>query len=302
VSRIEPESLPETNLDNDSSSECTPSNPNWIPVEDWPAENRVSQPELRTIVLLPGATEGRDLQSLLEAEAGLVIVEDCRDTDFETAIRRHNPDMVVLDIGTDDGKKFQSILRNFAADRPVIFVGSDAHCAVRAFEMDAVDFLIRPLDQARVHQAIERVRRELRNVHYGRQARQMMGLLQQSRTQNQTDQLVFRINGRLVFLELNDIDWIGAAAKHVRLNAGTESYLVRESIGQLSKRLDPERFLRIHRSVIVNAQRIKELQPCNAGEYIVVLKNGKRLPCSRGFRSELERYISRCVRTVNATQ
>jgi two-component system LytT family response regulator len=103
-----------------------------------------------------------------------------------------------------------------------------------------------------------------------------------------------------MFVDLDDIDWIGASANYVRLSVGAESYLVRESIGRLADRLDRERFVRIHRSVIVNVRRIKELQSCNAGEYIAILKNGKKLPCSRGFRGELEHYISRCIRTANA--
>jgi two-component system LytT family response regulator len=162
-----------------------------------------------------------------------------------------------------------------------------------------VDFLVRPFDKMRFHQSMERARRAVRQARYCRLAEQMMGLLQNSPAQNQPDQLVFRINGRLIFVDLDDIDWIGASANYVQLNAGAESYLVRESIGRLSGRLDPERFVRIHRSVIVNVRRIKELQSCNAGEYIAVLKNGKKLPCSRGFRGELERYIAGCMRTAN---
>jgi two-component system LytT family response regulator len=130
-------------------------------------------------------------------------------------------------------------------------------------------------------------------------AQHMIHLLQQPRPQEQPEQMVFRVDGRLIFVDLDDIDWIGASANYVRLNAGSESYLVRESIGRLSSRLDRERFVRIHRSVIVNVRKIKELQSCNAGEYIAVLKNGKKLPCSRGFRGELERYISSCIQAAN---
>jgi two-component system LytT family response regulator len=257
--------------------------------------------EIRTVIAGPQAVDGKDLQRLLESEPGVLLLSECRDTDVQVAIRRNNPDLVVLDIRIEDLKKSQWLNENFDGDKPVVLcVASGAQCATRAFAVRAVDFVLRPLDQVRFHQAMERVRRELCKLQHSRLAQQMIGFMQKARPQDQPDQLVFRDNGRLIFVDLDDIDWIGASANYVRLNAGAESYLVRESIGRLSGRLDPERFVRIHRSVIVNVRRIKELQSCNAGEYIAILKNGKKLPCSRGFRGELERYISSCIRTTNA--
>jgi two-component system, LytTR family, response regulator len=256
---------------------------------------------IRTVIAGPETAEGRDLQQLIESEPGVLLLSECRDTELQAAIRRNNPDLVVLDIRTEDLKKSQWVNENFESDRPVVLcVASGAQCATRAFAVGAVDFVLRPLDQVRFHQAMERVRRELCKQQHSRLAQQMIGFMQKSRAQDRPDQLVFRDNGRLIFVDLDDIDWIGASANYVRLNAGAESYLVRESIGRLSGQLDPERFVRIHRSVIVNVRRIKELQSCNAGEYIAILKNGKKLPCSRGFRGELERYISSCIRTTNA--
>ena len=274
---------------------------------DWPltTEGRThsdsSRDELRVLVAGTNSGSREDVQLMLESEPGVEDIDEYHDLQAAPAIRSQNADLLMLDVEPSDGRQCQNFIKNLETDIPLIVVASDERCAVWAFEARAVDFLLRPLDGVRVHQAVDRARREIRNNHYSRLARQMMGLLRQPRPQNSPDQLVCKINGRLVFLDLNEIDWIGAAAKHVQLHAGTESYLVRESIGQLAERLDKERFVRIHRSVIVNVQRIKELQPCNAGEYIAVLKNGKRLPCSRGYRSELESYISKCVRTANTT-
>ena len=107
------------------------------------------------------------------------------------------------------------------------------------------------------------------------------------------DRLVIRAKGRIVFLNLSEIDWIEASANYVRLNVGKESYLYRETIGRISERLNPNHFVRVHRSTIVNVQKIKELIPVNSGEYIVVLKNGKELSCSRSYRSALECMIER---------
>jgi len=94
-----------------------------------------------------------------------------------------------------------------------------------------------------------------------------------------------------VFLDLESIDWVEAAANYVRLHVGKESYLLRETIGAISERLNPNHFVRIHRSSIVNVRKIKELIPVNSGEYVVVLKNGKELSCSRGYRSGLQRIV-----------
>ena len=106
-----------------------------------------------------------------------------------------------------------------------------------------------------------------------------------------TDRLVVKTGGRVVFLDINEIDWIEAAANYIRVHSGKESYLVRESIGGICERLVPGLFVRIHRSIIANICKIKELQPCNTGEYIVVLKDGKELPCSRSYRGELQQLI-----------
>jgi two-component system LytT family response regulator len=256
--------------------------------------------DIRAVIAGPKTLDGKDLRRLVEAEPGVLLLAECRDTDLESAIRRNNPDLVVLELQTGDTTKSQWVNEDFEGNRPLVLcVASGAQYAVRAFAVRAVDFLVKPLDKVRFHQAMERVRRELCKLQHSRLAQQMIRLLRQSRPQDRPDQLVFRVNGRLIFVDLDDIDWIGALANYVRVNAGAESFMVRESIGQLSLRLDRERFVRIHRSVIVNVRRIKELQSCNAGEYIALLKNGKKLPCSRGFRGELERYISTCIQTSN---
>ena len=96
-----------------------------------------------------------------------------------------------------------------------------------------------------------------------------------------------------MFLNLDEIDWVEAAANYVRLNAGKESYLFRETISRISERLNPNHFIRIHRSMIVNVRKIKELIPVNSGEYIVVLKSGKELSCSRGYRANVQHMIRR---------
>jgi DNA-binding LytR/AlgR family response regulator len=115
------------------------------------------------------------------------------------------------------------------------------------------------------------------------------------------NRVVFKeTGGRVIFLELDEIEWVEAAANYVTVGTAKGSYLLREQIGHVSERLDPNRFIRIHRSVVVNARKIRELQPVNSGEYIVVLKSGRELPCSRGFRSGLQQLVdnSPCFRSI----
>ncbi len=265
---------------------------------DASAESRVVKSELQTVIAATSDSAREDLRVLLQSEPRVRIIAECRDTEPGVVIGKYAPDLLVLDVGTEAARQHEFTDEELDDGRSVVvLVASDAQWAARALQLRAVDFLLRPLDKLRFHRAIERARRELCKGEYSRLAEQVIGLLHQSRAQGQPDHLVFKTKGRLIFLDLDEIDWIGAVANYVEVHVGTEVYLMRENIGRLSDRLDRERFIRIHRSVIVNVRRIKELQPCNTGEHLAVLKNGKKLPCSRGYSVELERFISKCIRS-----
>jgi len=253
--------------------------------------------EIRVLLAGSGSFEGGDVRALLDAEPDARVVAE-RAEDVSSALNKYEPDLLVLDVRAHS--EISPLIRHrlahkhSAKDLPlVLFIAPDASYAAAAFECQALDFLTSPLDTTRFRQAMDRVRREFARIQYSRIGRQLLSLSPGS--QRSPEQLAFRVNGRYVFIPVNDIDWIEASANYIRINAGPDSHLVRESIGKISHRLDRKRFVRIHRSVIVNALRIKELHSCNAGEYIATLKNGKKLPCSRGFRSELERFISSCL-------
>jgi two-component system LytT family response regulator len=174
----------------------------------------------------------------------------------------------------------------------VIFTTAYDHYAIRAFEEQALDYLLKPFDQERLHRAIQRTRAELLKLHNGQSARQMFDFLGRANTRSNRDRLVVKTGGRVVFLDTHEIDWIEADSNYVRVHVGKESYLVRESIGGIYDRLDPSQFVRVHRSIIANICKIQELQPCNTGEYILILKDGKHLPCSRGYRTGLLQLIN----------
>jgi two-component system LytT family response regulator len=177
----------------------------------------------------------------------------------------------------------------------VIFTTAYDEYAIRAFEAQALDYLLKPFDRERLHQAVERAKNELKKSSDHALANQLLRALADKNNEalQPTGRFAIKAAGRVVFLELNEIDWIEAAANYVRVNAGKETYLLREGIGHISERLDSRRFVRIHRSIIVNIQKLRELQPCDGGEYIAVLKSGKELSCSRGYRSHVQELIDR---------
>ena len=250
-------------------------------------------PEIRSIIADDELLAREKLRILLESEGGVHVLAECRDgSQTIAALQELQPDLVFLDVQMPPTDGFQ-VLRSIPHERMplVIFTTAYDGYAIRAFEEQALDYLLKPFDQQRLHRAIERTRAELLKLHDGLLARQMVQLFGTAAPKPRSERLVIKTGGRVLFLDTNEIDWIEAAANYVRVHAGKESLLVRENIGTLCQRLDSGNFLRIHRSIITNVSKIKELQPCNSGEYIVILKDGKELPCSRSYRTQLLQFI-----------
>jgi two-component system, LytTR family, response regulator len=238
------------------------------------------------------------LRLLLKPEEGVNIVAECKDgRETISAIHDAKPDLLLLDIQMPDLDGFEVLEEVPPAEMPVvIFTSAYDQYAIRAFEAHALDYLLKPFDQERLHHAMERARAELRKVQDREVTHRILDLLSRVRSEKQPAaeadrRLIIKTKGRVVFLDLDEIDWVGASANYVRLNVGKESYLLRETITRTAERLDPNHFVRIHRSTIVNVRKIKELIPVNSGEYVVVLRSGKELSCSRGYRAGLQQMI-----------
>ncbi len=251
-------------------------------------------PTLRTIIADDEGLALNKLRMLLAAEGGIHIVAECHDgKEAIEAVETHNPDLLFLDVQMPELDGFQ-VLGQIPEERMpiVIFTTAYDHYAIRAFEAHALDYLLKPFNQERLHRALEHARNEFLRSHEHSMKARLLDLLHATQPESRPmRRLVIKTSGRVVFLDLNEIDWIEAAANYVRVHAGKDTYLLREGIGHMSEKLDPNRFARIHRSFIVNINRIRELQPCDNGEYIAVLRNGKELSCSRGCRSEIQRLI-----------
>jgi two-component system LytT family response regulator len=177
-----------------------------------------------------------------------------------------------------------------AAPRAVIFVTAYDQYALQAFEVHALDYLLKPFSSRRFQKALQRVRTGLLQRAGGVDER-LLSLLEQIRHPRRSERLVIRSAGRVSFLRVDEVDWIEAEGNYVRLHAGAASYLLRETMKGIEARLDPDRFIRIHRSTIVNTDRIKELRPLFHGEYAVILHDGTRLTASRGPDNKIRRFI-----------
>lgn len=234
--------------------------------------------------------------TLLAQEPDVEVVGECRDgREAVAAIRQLDPDLVFLDIQMPGADGFDVIQAVGPEKMPlVIFVTAYDQHALRAFEVRALDYLLKPFDRERFRDALARARGQIEGRESGDLGRRLLALVQEIRPgPPRADRLVVKSGGRLFFLRTDEIDWIEASGNYVRVHVGAESHLLRETMASLEAKLDQDRFLRIHRSRIVNLERVKEMQPWLNGEYVVILTTGVRLTLSRGYREKLQERLGR---------
>jgi two-component system, LytTR family, response regulator len=210
------------------------------------------------------------------------------------AIQNLKPDLVLLDVQMPEVGGFAVLEALKDGPLPaVIFITAYDHYAVRAFEVHALDYLLKPFDRERFAAALARAKshflREQRPPDADGLDARILALLEQMREMPRYhERLVVKSSGRVFFLNTSEIDWIEAEGNYVNIHTGKKSHLLRETISGLENQLDPREFVRIHRSAIVNISRIKELQPWSHGEYHVILHDGTRLTLSRSYRDKLQ--------------
>jgi two-component system LytT family response regulator len=247
--------------------------------------------KIRTLIVDDEPLARERLANLLQPLDDIEIVGQCRDGEEAiTAIHDFTPDLVFLDIQMPTMNGFE-VIEAIGSDRMplVIFVTAYDQHALRAFQVRALDYLLKPFDRDRFTDALQRARKQLERDETGDVGRRLLALVKDlRRDQPRTDRLVVKSGGRLFFLRADEIDWVEAAGNYVRLHVGNTSHLLRETMTAMESRLDPEKFFRIHRCRIVNMDRIQELQPWLNGEYAVVLRTGARLTLSRGYREKLQ--------------
>jgi two-component system, LytTR family, response regulator len=233
-------------------------------------------------------------EALRDALPGVEIVAECSNGfEAKEAIERLRPDVAFLDIEMP-GLDGLTAARDLDAETAVVFVTAYDEYALKAFEVHAIDYLLKPFGRDRFAQTLQHAREHLERRRAGDLGKRLMALVQDIKPEPQRlDRLVVKSGGRVFFLRTQEIDWIEAAGNYVRLHLGEESHLFRETMNNMEGRLDAQRFVRIHRSRIVNTDRIKEMQPWFNGEYVVVLQNGTRLTLSRGYREKLQERLGK---------
>jgi len=238
--------------------------------------------------------------SLLQAEEDVEVVGECGDgTQAVAAIHSQSPDLVFLDVQMPGHNGFEVIEAVGTERMPtVIFVTAYDEYALKAFEVHALDYLLKPFGRDRFQQTLQHARAILERRRAGDLGRRLLALVNDIKTEPgppRLERLVVKSGGRVFFLRTDEIDWIEAAGNYVRLHLGDESHLFRETMNHMETRLDARRFARIHRSRIVNVERIRELQPWFNGEYVVILRNGTRLTLSRNYRERLQEQLAKGV-------
>src|SRR5580704_8741975 len=258
----------------------------------------MSEIKVRAIIVDDEPLARRKIRSLLKDDPDVELVAEAPGgQDALSAIRRLAPDLVFLDVQMPEIDGFGVLERLKPEEIPLlVFVTAYDQYALRAFEFSAVDYILKPVDRTRFGAALHRVKDRLRTEPHETLNQRMSTLISQVRPgQAYLDRLPVRINDRVILLRTDEVDWIEAEGKYIKLHTGKAHHLLRESISTLETRLDPRKFLRIHRSFIVNIDRIRELEPWFHGEYRVVLTDGTRLMLSRGFKKKLADVLGNLI-------
>jgi two-component system LytT family response regulator len=255
---------------------------------------------LRVVIVDDEELARRGVRSRLERSDDVRVVAECG-TGKEAigAIRRTTPDLVFLDVQMPGMNGFEVIAAVGLEPLPqVIFVTAHDKYAIRAFEVHALDYLLKPIDDERFDAALAHARGALARERQSDLAQRVASLLrgvgdasEGARGKGYAERFVVRSGGRVIFVPALDIDWVEAAGDYVRLHAGKKSWLLRETMASIESRLDAGSFARIHRSAIVNVERIAEMRSYDNGEYLVLLRDGTQLKLSRSHRAALQQLV-----------
>jgi two-component system LytT family response regulator len=252
------------------------------------------QPRVRTVVVDDEPAARRGLRLLLERDPLIEIVgEAMGGVEAAELIERQCPDLAFLDVQMPGLDGFEVLERVGPEQRPVtVFVTAHDDYALRAFEVNAVDYLLKPFDDARFSSALRRAKEEVRYRQMGNVDERLSQLLRYLQTARlapaeNSDRILVKSSGEIFFLKPEEIDWIEAEGDYMKFHVAGKSHLMRETMARLEARLDAKRFIRIHRSTIVNLDRVRKLSPSFSGEYAVVLQDGTKLKLSRGYHERI---------------
>jgi len=253
-------------------------------------------PSIRVLLVDDEPLAREMLREMLEGDPDVRIVgESCNGREALEAIRAEAPDLIFLDVQMPEVGGFE-VLESLGKERLpyIIFVTAYDKYAVRAFEVQALDYLLKPFDQERFDISWQRAKTQLVHDRHGGTDQRILSLLEELKAGNRyLERLVIKAGGRIYFLDTGEIDWIEAEGNYVSVHSAKKSHLLRETISSLESQLDPKKFVRIHRSSIVRLDFIQELQPWFHGEYRVILHDGTQLTLSRNHRDKLQEALGK---------
>lgn len=241
----------------------------------------------------PLAREG--LRELLSADPEVSSIWEARDgREAIAAIPDRKPDLVLLDVQMPEVDGFEVIRQIGAEQMPaVMFITAHDQYAIRAFEINALDYLLKPVIEERFVKALARAKSRIRSAHGTDSSLQVINLLESmASARTYPRRLAVRSAGKTILVDVDEVDWVEGAENYVQLHVGRTSHLLQVTMSTLEKSLDPASFLRVHRSIIVNLQRIRDLQSAAHGEYVISLRDGTRLKSGRTYSERLKAVLS----------
>lgn len=249
--------------------------------------------KIRTLVVDDEELARDRLKSLLTREPRIEVIGEAGDGKAAVAaIEKLQPDLVFLDVQMPELNGFEVLEALEPTARPnVVFCTAHDKFALKAFDVHAVDYLLKPFDKERFQTAIQRAIAKVDLVKGGQKDAAVAAVLKEVKPTGPVERLLVKTEGRVLLIKVEDIDFVEAADNYVNLRVGKDSHMMRETMSSLEAKLPPDKFMRISRSSIVNVERIQELQPMFHGEYVVVLKNGAKLTLSRTYRDKLDRLL-----------
>ena len=247
-----------------------------------------------TILIVDDEPLARDrIREMLKGDREIKIVGEARNgREAIEAVTTHVPDIVFLDVQMPDMDGFE-VLKVLGEKMPlIIFVTAYDQHALRAFDVHAVDYLLKPFDRERFAKALDRAKEQMKRPKDETDSRRIMALLEELKAgARYLERFAIKTGEKVIFIRAEDVDSIEAEGNYVRLNVAASSYMLRETINSVESKLDPRTFVRIHRSTIVNINRVKELQAWARGEYRVMLDNDAYYTLSRGYREHFDNFI-----------
>ena len=250
----------------------------------------MTSPKIRVVVADDELLARKFIRRMLKQDPEVEIIAECSNgAEAVATIRKEKPDLVFLDVQMPEMDGF-AVLDAVRLDHlpEIVFTTAYESYAIRAFELHALDYLLKPFDQVRFKAALKYAKERFHSQHEEDKRLQVGTLLESIRAQREyLDRIIIRADGRITFLHTREIDWIEADDKYVHLHTGKGARMVRQTLAAIEGQLNPKKFLRVHRSAMVNVDRIKELQPLFNGEHSLILDDGTRLTLSRKYKDKL---------------